>query len=193
MPKTEVVSEDAALLLAVAQPPDNPERIGRLAGQIRDFSRLFELARNHGVLPLLYSRLLESGVCFPAEYVAQLHDEYCTNVAQNLAAVAELSDVLEDFAHNEIPALPFKGVSLANLAYGKVGLRPAGDLDVLLYRRDLDRATQIVLGRGYELRTPIQANREPSEFGKFEYHFERPSDGMILELRWEADPMALPL
>jgi hypothetical protein len=180
----EVAPEDAALLLAVAQSPENPQRIDCLAGQITDFNRLFALARNHGVLPLLYSRLLESDVHLPAEYMTLLHDEYCTNLAQNLAAVAELANVLDLFEESEIPAMPFKGVSLANSVYGKVGLRPAGDLDVLVYRRDLDRATQIVLSRGYELRTPIQANREPSEFGKYEYHFERPSDGTILELRW---------
>lgn len=184
MHSTKITPEDAALLLAVARPDENPQRIGFLAGQIRDFGRLFELSRGHGVLPLLYSRLVESGACVPAKYMAQLYDEYCTNVAQNLAAVAELGNVLELFGKSEIPALPFKGVALANLAYGKLGLRPAGDLDVLIYRRDLDRATQAALSCGYELRTPIQANGEPSEFGKYEYHFQRASDGMTLELRW---------
>jgi hypothetical protein len=92
--------------------------------------------------------------------------------------------LLEDFKQNEIPVLPFKGVALASSVYGDVGLRPAGDLDLLIFQSDLPQASQLLISRAYELATPIGGDGAPVDSEKHECHFERNSDGMIVELRW---------
>jgi hypothetical protein len=176
--------EETEFLSAISQPMMDSERINNLAVKIEHFDHLMDVARSHGVLPLLCYRLVESKAKLPAGYAARIQDELCTNLAQNLAAASELLILLDAFAHNGIPALPFKGVTLADSIYGKIGFRPAGDLDVLIYHKDLSKAAGILIHHGYQLRTPIQADDKPLEFGKYEYHFERPSDGMIVELRW---------
>lgn len=184
MLNTEVTPDEAELLLALARPRDDSQLIRRLVPRVKRFDRLIELAREHGVLPLLCSQVLDADVALSSECLSQLRCEYYTNLAQNLAAVSELITLLAVFTENGIFALPFKGVALAQCMYGKIGLRPAGDLDLLINRTDLSTATEILIHRGYELRTVVQENGKPVDVRTYEYHFERPSDGMIVELRW---------
>ena len=86
-----------------------------------------------------------------------------------------------------IPALPFKGVVLGASVYGDMTARTAGDLDVLIYYRDLLPATRILKERGYELKTKVLEDGSPEAENHFEYHFERAEDGMVLELRWRLE------
>jgi hypothetical protein len=184
MLNTEVTPDEAALLLALVRPQDDAQRIRGLVLRIKKIDRLIELARKHGVLPLLCSQLCEVDIALPSELLSRLRYEYRTNLAQNLAAVSELVTLLADFTQSGISALPFKGVALAQSIYGKVGLRPAGDLDLLIHRKNVPRATEILIHHGYELQTVVQENGSPVDVQTYEYHFERPSDGMIVELRW---------
>lgn len=187
MPNSDVTPAQAEFLFAATQPHPNSQRIHHLLQNISNLELVIALARTHGVLPLLWSRLgdsFDTDAVLPCEYASQLREEYCTNLTQNLAAVSELLALLAAFTQGGIPVLPFKGVVLADSAYGKVGLRPAGDLDLLIYQRDVPRAAKLLKSSGYELITPVEADGTPLEAGKYEYHFERPSDGMIVEIRW---------
>jgi hypothetical protein len=83
--------------------------------------------------------------------------------------------------------MPFKGVVLAASVYGDLAARPAGDIDVLIYYRDLVKATRLLLERGYELTTAANPDGSPAFADYFEYHFERQTDGMVVELRWRLE------
>ncbi len=83
--------------------------------------------------------------------------------------------------------MPFKGVVLGASAYGDMTARTAGDLDVLIYFRDLMEATRILKERGYELTTKVLEDGSPEAEDYFEYHFVRAEDGMVVELRWRLE------
>lgn len=180
----KIASVEGEFLLAAALHLSDSQTMYHLATKISNLDYLTLLARKHGVLPLLYSRLAGLDTILPSDYLRQLRDEYYINVAQNLAAVSELIVLLDTFKEYEIPVLPFKGVAFGNSVYGDVALRPAGDLDLLIHRRDLPRASQVLREYRYELKTPVQADGRPVWKGGYEYHFERSSDGMIVEMRW---------
>jgi hypothetical protein len=184
MVDTGTTPEAAPLLLAVARPFSDSQLIDHLLQKIKRHDLLIELARQHGVLPLLWTEIVKVNTALASECVLRIHDECFVTLAQNLAAVSELMTLLSVFISNGICALPFKGVVLADSVYGRVGLRPAGDLDLLIYRRDLPRATELLTDRGYELQTVVQADGSPVDIQKYECHFERHCDGMIVELRW---------
>jgi len=171
------------LLRAVARSVGSaPQRIDQLAGKVRDWDSLFRLAEEHRVLPMLFLRIADIGAPVPPVAHERLRAEYDRNVFHCLANAAELIAVLKAFDGEKIPAMPFKGVVLGASVYHDVMARPAGDLDVLIHYRHRARATTILLERGYK---PItQANGTPAVHDYYEYHFERPTDGMILELRW---------
>ena len=117
----------------------------------------------------------------------QLRSEYQRNIFHSIANSAELIDTLKEFDDEKIPAMPFKGVVLAASIYRDPSIRPAGDLDVLVYHRDLVRATDVLLRRGYRLKTEVHADGTPYASNSYEYHFERKSDGMVMELRWRLE------
>lgn len=177
-------SESCELLLAVARSSD-AERISRLAVVVRDWDSLLRLAKEHRVLPMLFLRLSDMGPEVPTFVQEHLRTEYERNIFQNLANAVELIAVLRALECEMISAMPFKGVVLGASIYHNLTTRPAGDLDLLIYYRDLVRATTVIVERGYELKTPVLADGTPALTNNYEYHFERQADGMVIELRWK--------
>lgn len=175
------------LLLAVVQDSTDPGYIQTLASGIADWDRLIDLAMQHRVVPNVVLRLAEMGTAVPNHALDRLHREYDRIVLHNLSNAAELIAVLQEFSREGIRAIPFKGVVLATSVYGDLLKRPSGDLDLLIDRRDLARASQLILERGYELRSPVAKEDTSEEPGPYEHTFVRSSNGMVLELRWRLD------
>jgi hypothetical protein len=163
------------------------KRLENLAGKISDWNSLIAPARQHRVVPLLYARLMETDAPVPPEIRELLRIDYDRNAFRSLANASELVSILKRFDQQGIPAMPFKGVVLAASVYKSLTIRPAGDLDLLIFERDLKRATALLLECGYELQTEAHEDGSPSIENYYEYHFERPSDGMVLELRWRLE------
>jgi len=177
------------LLCAIARYPsgDPTQQIYQLVDKIRDWDSLLSLAQEHRVLPVLFSRFADMGPAVPSPVQDRLQTEYHRNVFHCLANAVELIRVLEAFNHEKIPAMPFKGVVLAASIYHNLTARSAGDLDLLIHYDDLVRATAILQKRGYELKTPVHPDKTPAVPDHYEYHFERQTDGMVLELRWRLE------
>jgi hypothetical protein len=179
----------ANLLRAVVWPREerrDPE-IAVLAAKIQCWKETIDGARQHGVLPILYSELAANRTSIPPGVLELARIEFERNAFHCLANAAELFEVLKEFEKAGIAAMPFKGVVLGASAYGDMTARTAGDLDVLIYYRDLLRAAQILKERGYELKTKALEDGSPEAENYFEYHFERAADGMVLELRWKLE------
>ncbi len=175
--------DSSELLRAVARSSD-AEQISRLAVMVRDWDSLLRLAEGHRVLPMLFLRLEDMGPSVPMFVQKRLRTEYDRNVFHNLANAVELIAVLRALDREMIPAMPFKGIVLSASAYHDLTTRPPGDLDVLIHYNDLLRATAVLLARGYELKTLVRLDGSPALSNNYEYHFERQTDGMVIELRW---------
>jgi hypothetical protein len=186
------VSADHAsreLLRAIARRPagDAADRIDWLAERVRDWDGLFRMAEEHRMLPMLASRLGEMGPAVPPVMQERLRAAYDRNAFHSLANAAELISVLKAFDEAKIAAMPFKGVVLGTSVYHDLTTRPAGDLDVLIRYTDVLPAAAILLKRGYELKTQVRADGMPAVPYYYEYHFERQTDGMVMELRWRLE------
>jgi Uncharacterised nucleotidyltransferase len=177
------------LLRAIVRPQVDgcEETIAELVKKITCWENTIEGALQHGVLPSLYFRLAANRAAVLPEALELARIEFERNAFHCLANAAELLEVLNAFKEAGIAAMPFKGVVLGASAYGDMMARTAGDLDVLIYYRDLQRATQILSERGYKLTTEVLEDGSPKMENYFEYHFERADDGMVLELRWRLE------
>lgn len=171
------------LLRAIARPAVADDRISALAQNIRDWDELIRASKEHRVLPLLFARLTQAGASLQPEVQQRLESEYQRNIFHCMANAAELIAILDEFNLRAIPAMPFKGVVLAASVYGNANARTAGDLDLLVRARDLKRATELLLERGYDLHTLVRDDLSPADPDCGEYHFERRRDGMVTELR----------
>lgn len=181
--------ETGRLLRAVVWPraEKGGATIAELTAKIVCWEETIEGARQHGVLPMLYSKIAANATAIPAEALRLARSEFERNTFHCLANASELLAVLRVFEKAGIAAMPFKGVALGASAYGDATARSAGDLDFLIYYRDLQRATQILQELGYGLKTKVLEGGSPEAENNFEYHFERGEDGMVLELRWRFD------
>ncbi len=105
-----------------------------------------EMVKYEGVGPLLYWHFKDA--CWPEAmpqavqaYLTQL---YYNTVAHNTLLYKELARILEAFGEAGIPVIVLKGAALAATLYEDIGLRPMGDLDLLVEADDLQRAKSIL-------------------------------------------------
>jgi hypothetical protein len=177
------------LMRAITRSPDenNASQIAQLARSVENWDAFLSVAREHRLLPLVFSRLTEVANQIPVFANEQLKDAYHRNVFHCLSNTSELISLLEAFKSDQISAMPFKGVVLGSTIYPDPAARYSGDLDLLIHLKDLLKATAILLDRGYDLNTPVREDGSPALVDSYEYHFERSSDGMVVELRWRLE------
>jgi hypothetical protein len=169
---------------------DAAEPVRQLLAEQLDWNRLFELALQHRVLPLLYRSLSQiAPEAVPAEVMAQLRTYFHATARANLFLTRELAHLLQLLQTHGISALPFKGPVLASSIYGNLSLRQFADLDLMINQEDAFRARDLMLSQGFRLETPLKANGLPATLDPHEYHFVHEAKQFIVELRWQ---LALP-
>ena len=182
------------LLLCCARTQASPAivvRIGELAATPGlDWDYLFQLARRHAVIPLLYLQLAREGAnSIPPTYLAKLRLQYQQNYARNIILTEELCRLVKLFSDAGIEALPYKGPALALFAYGSLALRRFVDLDVIVSKSDVLRARDLLLADGY---TPAKsltpAQQELLLRTQHNLQFSRDNRRLIVELHWEVAP-----
>jgi Uncharacterised nucleotidyltransferase len=171
------------------------DALGPLLESTIDWPWLLELARLNKVSGLLFLALKPYDAV-PAEALAELQRRHRTNVAQALILLAELDRVLDVLYARGITVLPYKGPLLAEALYPSVGLREAGDLDLLVLPDDVDRVTETLLRMGYE---PME-RRNAEEMRRLREHdceltLVGHGGRIFVEVHWELMPrsLALPL
>ncbi len=120
-----------------------------------DWEFVLDLARYHGVGPLLYRNL--STLCsdlVPAESLTQLRQRTQAGALLNRLLVQELVVLCDAFAANGVPVIPIKGATLASSVYGDLTLRDFSDMDLLVPKGSIAEAHAILLERGYERKDP---------------------------------------
>lgn len=161
-------------------------RVQTLVRQGLDWGMVQELAWRHRLRPLLLRALLGMDIKgVPPPVMAQLHREWQGMLLLSLLRTRELVRMTEVFREHEIDVLAFKGPVLGQKAYGDIGLRPFGDLDLLLHRADLLRAKRILVEQGYRPH-PVMDEAEERAYldEQYAYGFFRDDLGIEVELHW---------
>jgi hypothetical protein len=154
------------------------------AGEV-DWEYLFQLARRHSIVPLVYFQL----DLVPPEVLAKFKQHYIENSARNTILTAELCRLINLFRDEGIEAIAYKGPVLALFAYGDIALRRFVDLDVIVRKSDVLRAREILLTLGY---TPSKSltpsHQELLLRTQHNMQFSRDNHQLIIELHWEVAP-----
>ena len=195
---------EMALLLASARShPAAPDITDALSRPIH-WDRFLSLARSHHVVPLVQKSI---GHLVPDDVNQQLRGLLNVQARRAMFLVAELVKLIELLDSHGITAVPFKGSVLAMQAYGNLALRQCGDLDLLVRRRDVRKAKELLIARGHELIFPNSSPREAAFLASMdqaaeanylrwhcEYHLIRPADHLNIDLHWRINPpeMSLP-
>lgn len=165
----------AKLLLSRARTP---------AGDV-DWEYLFQLARRHSIVPLVYTQL-DIG---PPEVLAKFKQHYIENSARNTVLTAELCRLINLFRDEGIEAIAYKGPILALFAYGDVALRRFVDLDVIVKKSDVLKAREILLKEGYAPSKSLSLSQQEILLRtQHNLQFSRDNHQLIVELHWDIAP-----
>ena len=187
-PEADIVFSCACRELA----PETRERIETLVDDTLDWTELLRIARGNGVLPLLSHHLSSTDIDgVPDQVYRDLRSEYYANASSNLHRTHELLGILDQFEERGIPALPFKGPVLAQIAYDDLSLRTFTDLDILVARDSLPAAVDVLEERGFEWIRDAPRRDDTAVLGGpltppvcEEYKLRRERDDLLVELRW---------
>jgi hypothetical protein len=148
-----VISPELALALECCRWnfPASPRRPLRVPNEL-DWPRFVRLARFHGIQGLAWAVL--AGEELPQSAAVPLSADAKSIAAVNLKAAAECAALNSDFKAAGIPLLFVKGLTLGALAYGNALIKSAADIDVLVDEHEANRASQLLIRRGYGLAIP---------------------------------------
>jgi hypothetical protein len=99
-----------------------------------------------------------------------------------------LLHISQVFAQNQIVSAAFKGPILADMAYGDIGLRQCGDIDLLIDNKQFTEAKSLLESHGYQM---IPALTKAQELSHRSFHCEVEfvqDSSPILDLHWALSP-----
>lgn len=183
------VCENELILLVARRELDAERRakLRRLLQQEINLDYLFATGQAHGVLPLLHKHL--AGTSVPSHLLSRLKRESVANSQNVLHLIAKQLRVVKLFKENGIPVALFKGPLLAQMAYGEISLRQAGDIDVLINRQHFDHARALLESLGYEMSPRLTPAQLASHLGNHcELQFMRDDWFTVVDLHWDLAP-----
>jgi hypothetical protein len=162
---------------------DDAERIRAWVRGGLDWDYLLRMARRNGVMPLLYRSLNAVGTDdVPPGVLDELRAAFHENSLRNLHMAGELIKLLDLFENHGIAAIPYKGPTLAVLAYGNLAFREFVDLDLLLRERDLAQARRLLIDRGFRHSYPFTPAQEAAYLRSLRQLPLVSSEGVLVEL-----------
>jgi len=145
--------------LAVQDMTEDQERTAReLIPQARrqfDWPLFADQAAQHRVAPLISRQLrrlqeVDQALRIDRSVASTLHALEFYHAYRNTITLAELDAVLDAADEASLPVLPRKGGHLAKVAYREPGLRPMGDLDLLVAPDHVDPFIAVLERLGYK-------------------------------------------
>ena len=177
------------ILIQAARVGADAAALRRAAGAVTDWEAVMGQAARHGLLPLLHSRLRRHCPdAVPPTVAENLHASFLANAARNMMMTAELKAVMGWLEADDVPAIAYKGPTLAAWAYGDVALREFCDLDILVRPIDRARAIAVLTANGC---VPKGAAGAAALSGNCEIGFATPA-GCDVDLHWAVSPRYLP-
>ena len=161
-----------------------------LVTQQLDWDYLFSITYTHRLLPLLHRHLTTAaGDIVPGHFLSRLKRDSVANSQSVLYLIGKQLRVYKLFKEHKIPVALFKGPLLAQLAYGEISLRQAGDIDVLISRQHFDRARRLLESLGYEMSPRLSPAQLSSHLSNHcEIQFMRDEWFTVVDLHWDLAP-----
>jgi hypothetical protein len=157
-----------------------------VSGDAAAWRRAAAAARAEHLEPWLLRRLADTATPVPDDIRddlrRELRDANRRLTARTLALSTELATILRALERAGIACAPLRGIALAERLYDDVCARPAGDIDLLVRRADLDAVETTLGALGYRA-----VDRRAGFAREFSYTLEMARDahgGVVVEPHW---------
>ncbi|WP_318618561.1 nucleotidyltransferase family protein [Priestia megaterium] len=136
------------------------------------------------ISPQVYSLLKEKGKLgnTPLFFQTRLKQKYQETLYQNLFIKNQTDHIVRKFEEEQIEVIPLKGVYFAEKYFGHIGARGTSDIDILVKRKDINKATEAVKSMNFEIEEEFIPSHFHSSFSK-----EIPGSAIPLtvEIHWD--------
>jgi len=192
--RAELPLEGQLIAACISTPATSESRARAIALAARglDWERVASEAVGHLVIPPVRRFLAqECADHVPADIAARLRAGYAGNAVMHLRVARELVAVHDALRSVGLDIIALKGPALAIQAYGDLGARQSGDLDILVRQDDLPQVGRILAERGYRPRRYESGAPDFGFFRSFEDQFEK-QGGLLIDLHLTLVPIYFP-
>jgi hypothetical protein len=171
------------------------DQIRATAQTVTDWAHFVAIVQRHRVAGLVSNAVAKAGVTLPAGDGGTLRQVAGEQTRQSMLHTAETIRVDRLLRSHGVEPVFLKGSTLTLLAYGRLDLRHAKDVDVLVPEADAPRAIEALHAGGYVPMlhggplTPEQMQRW-LHYGK-SMDWRQNATGAILELHWKMSDLPL--
>lgn len=176
-----------ALLCACLRLRHDPTAIDAVraaaSGVADDWEPVLARMESERITPLLHRTVTGLGI-FPATLEQAGLQSYRSTSLRNLLLLHALTECLQQLAAAQVPVIILKGAALAEVIYGNIGLRPMGDIDLLVHPRDVATVRSTLEGLGYTL-DRVETHPGALTEHENELSFSRPGHVNVnLDIHW---------
>jgi len=86
----------------------------------------------------------------PEKVITEVKNIYFTNVLQGTRKLQKIKELIKNIQRENLQVIILRGVVLAENIYGDIGVRPWGDLDLLVEKKDWKKIIEILIDSGYQ-------------------------------------------
>ena len=161
--------------------------IQELAVRSIDWRLLERLAARHRVGGLVGNALAQAGLQLPDDSRASFVREVKNAGQGELRSAVEAQSICRDLEHGGMKPRLFKGPAVALMAFGRLGLRINRDIDIIVERRDVEKAAQRLARLGYQRIEPAPDASPAALRHWMSTHKDlvfANEQGMLVELHW---------
>ncbi len=133
----------------------------RQLANFHDWQELIAQAEIHGMAPLLWHHIQQSGAGIPVDVARTLKGLYLRHRRNNQVHAQVLLEIVDLLQAADIHPLVLKGLGLAYSLYPDPALRPISDLDLLFQRDEIRPALEALRAAGFST-PPLPLDDEPA-------------------------------
>ncbi|MBW2991598.1 nucleotidyltransferase family protein [Candidatus Woesearchaeota archaeon] len=145
-----------------------------------NIQKFFESAVKHKTLPLVLEKF---GDIFPG-YEKEIKIVKISHKIKMDKILKELNLISKLFDEHKIPLIVLKGFPLAQALYGDYYLRTIGDIDLLIKKKDLEKAESLLFKEGYEFYNNWGHTREWYMENHMHYEYVNKEKKTGVEIHW---------
>ena len=141
------------------------------------------MAYSHGVFPLVYNSLKKYDTLIDANKLIYMKQLNMDLVKRNMIMTSELIKILKLLEENKIEAIPFKGPSLSQIAYGDVISRQYVDLDIVVNNSNKLKIIQILNSIEYNIDDEVDISRNLNSISVITLFNKK--NNVTIEIHWK--------
>lgn len=150
-----VILIEASKIALLGNSSNNLQKI--LSNNKINWKQLQKLVSFHSIRPILNHALsvCDSNTEVPLGFTDTLKNACISQSFYNMAFKVEIPNLLRLLEANGIAAMPFKGIVFTHSFYPKENLREAGDLDILIHKKDIKKALKVLIDNAYNYKVIV--------------------------------------